>query len=964
MLKRIFAFLLALVMLAGTIPMTSVHAHAEETDGLVAESIEEITEPTEETTEATEETTEATEETTEATEETTEATEETTEATEETTEVTEEEEQTAPEIPDFQLDLEELGLPSDEEVFAAYVEQQFYGTEIATFGTSAGRRLTGNDKVIYNAFVTLLKQVASGARTDTTISIGQKVVIDGKTYIPDIEASFTGTTVNGNDILIAILTDLPYEHYWFDKTTAIETLRSIWNGKDWTYLEFGFTPAETYRGSTRYSTNQAKTSATKNAVARAQSVVAQYAGDSDFDKLLGYKNWICANVSYNDDAANDEKPPYYSVENNPWQLIWAFDDNPYTTIVCEGYAKAFMYLCDLSTFSGDVSCVTVSGNVWFPSGKGGGHMWNVVSYNGRNYLVDVTNTDDGTYTEGSLFMTSPTSGSITGGYYFRTSRGNVIFEYRDTTQHLWGTGSDSKLYLSTAASSCWTHSFGSWYKTTNNRCTEEGQQRRQCSVCYIYDYQRIAPTEHNFVNGICTKCENPTCAHKFVYSSTQVKATCVATGVDLHKCKYCGEQKTVTTNINSSNHTLKKTTVKPKAGMKGYDLYTCQNNCGYTKKSNYKKALALSKPSVKDYVLMESGKPYLTIKPVTGATKYYVYRATSKKGKYKYLGSTSKTRSDNGYYYYQDTKASVGKTYYYKVKAVSPEDVKSSYSSVVDVRCICATPTVTTWKVDAASGKLYMKWKKVSGAKKYEIYRATSKTGTYKKIKTTKGTSFVDSTGTVGKTYYYKLIAVASKSYNNSTKDYYSTKNYGPYYGYRCCARADLTVKAGNDGYANLSWKKVAGAARYYVFRASDAQGTDAVNLGYVEGTFCRDIYSEFGKTYYYSVYVQGAVADTDNGTCSYKKVTVTCSQPNVSIKLSSNKPKLSWNAVFNAQEYVIYRSTSKSGSYTEIARTTSLSYRDKNTKKGKTYYYKVMAIGPIAGTNSPYSSYDSIKSK
>ena len=62
--------------------------------------------------------------------------------------------------------------------------------------------------------------------------------------------------------------------------------------------------------------------------------------------------------------------------------------------VCEGYSKAFQYLCDLSSFKDKVECHSVSGVTSGP------HMWNVVAMeDGYNYLVDVTNCDEGTVRE-------------------------------------------------------------------------------------------------------------------------------------------------------------------------------------------------------------------------------------------------------------------------------------------------------------------------------------------------------------------------------------------------------------------------------------------------------------------------------------------------------------------------------------------------------------------------------------
>ena len=111
------------------------------------------------------------------------------------------------------------------------------------------------------------------------------------------------------------------------------------------------------------------------------------------EKLAAYKNKICELVSYNDAAADS-----MSTANgiNPWQMIYVFDGSSSTKVVCEGYSKAFQYLCDLSSFSGDVECHTMGGTMSGGTGAGG-HMWNVVTMDdGKNYLVDVTNCNTGT----------------------------------------------------------------------------------------------------------------------------------------------------------------------------------------------------------------------------------------------------------------------------------------------------------------------------------------------------------------------------------------------------------------------------------------------------------------------------------------------------------------------------------------------------------------------------------------
>lgn len=84
-------------------------------------------------------------------------------------------------------------------------------------------------------------------------------------------------------------------------------------------------------------------------------------------------------------------------------------------------------------------------------------------------------------------------------------------------------------------------------------------------------------------------------------------------------------------------------------------------------------------------------------------------------------------------------------------KIDTPKNVKASVSGTVNAK---------------------VKWSKVSEAKKYTIYRATSAEGKYKKVGTSKTTSFVNKDLARGKTYYYKVVANGSSS--NSKKSSYA----------------------------------------------------------------------------------------------------------------------------------------------------------------------------------------------
>jgi len=139
----------------------------------------------------------------------------------------------------------------------------------------------------------------------------------------------------------------------------------------------------------------------------------------------------------------------------------------------------------------------------------------------------------------------------------------------------------------------------------------------------------------------------------------------------------------------------------------------------------------------------------ITWKKAKNAKKYQVYRATSKNGSYKLIKTTTART-------YTNTKLTTGKKYYYKVRGVNGTK-KGSYSSKK-----YAVPTlkqVVNVKATATENSIKLTWNKVNGAKGYQVYRAFSKNGTYKKLKTVTGRTLTNINLTVNKGYYYKVRA-------------------------------------------------------------------------------------------------------------------------------------------------------------------------------------------------------------
>ncbi|MFR9252286.1 MAG: transglutaminase domain-containing protein [Oscillospiraceae bacterium] len=354
------------------------------------------------------------------------------------------------------------------------------------------------------------------------------------------------------------------------------------------------------------------------------------------------------------------------------------------------------------------------------------------------------------------------------------------------------------------------------------------------------------------------------------------------------------------------------------------------------------------------------GRPTLKWNAVSGAAKYEVYRARSKDGDYiKYSTVTGTSYTNTSY-------IENGNTYCYKVRALKSDGTAGAWSSIVSVtyKQTLSAPAVTGG--NDSQGRPTLKWNAVTGAAKYEVYRARSKDGDYIKYSTVTGTSYTNTSYIEnGNTYYYKVRALDANGTAGAWSSIVSVT-------YRAASTGTLsapTVTGGNDaqGRPTLKWNAVTGAAKYEVYRARSLNG-DYIKYSTVTGTsYTNTSYIENGNTYYYKVRALDA-SGTAGAWSSIVSVTYraastgTLSAPTVTGgNDSQGRPTLKWNAVTGAAKYEVYRARSKDGTYTKYSTTTGTAYTNSSyLTSGATYYYKVRALD-ANGNAGPYSAVVSV---
>ena len=498
-----------------------------------------------------------------------------------------------------------------------------------------GERLTGVEKKAYDLLKAEIEKVAAGEINDTQFTLtfdqlfseellatrytAEDLGLDDVTYLgydeedgqqytfptdEATEAVLDRYTIDLPSVVTALVYDCPYCLYWYDKTVGSFYRRNGYvfpeynsETKEWSVYCLGdesviniyFAVSLEYAPQTYkveyfnekpgpIQTDSEKIQTIDDAITEAGRVVSYASANkaTDYDKLDYYREWICDNVDYNHDAMEDEETPY----GNPWQLIYVFDGIDETEVVCEGYSKAFKYLCDLTdTFADEnIDCRLVTGNM--DGGTGAGpHMWNLVEIGGENYLVDVTNCDEGSVgCERYLFMRGNEALSAAGYTINIPARGNyneanIEYVYDSDTR---STFEDNELQLSltdTYEPPC-AHDYrevpGSAEEPT---CTKAGKDADQkCSICQnLKEGKAIPALDHDWKEATCTtpktceRCkatEGEALGHDYSVDveGTAQAATCTEAGKEANKkCSRCDDEK-VGATIPALDHDWKEAT--------------------------------------------------------------------------------------------------------------------------------------------------------------------------------------------------------------------------------------------------------------------------------------------------------------------------------------------------------------------------------------------------------------------
>lgn len=332
---------------------------------------------------------------------------------------------------------------------------------------------------------------------------------------------------------------------------------------------------------------------------------------------------------------------------------------------------------------------------------------------------------------------------------------------------------------------------------------------------------------------------------------------------------------------------------------------------------------------------------------VPGATHYRVYRAESNNGEPTPLGSW---QTDPVFH---DVAATPARLYAYSVVAAtdSTGTRPSGHSASDPGWRALAAPAGLSASDGAYAQRIAISWSAVPGASHYRLYRSETPDGPRTAISAWDVKCwFWDASGDPVRSYAYFVGAAADATGARASA------LAGPEEGWRLLPGPSGVVASdgGSNVGVSISWRALAGAAQYRVFR-SESDGPREEIGTWQAGTSYLDTEGVPGRTYQYSV----RAAAADDGwrpglfsACDEGWRSLSAPGPlTASDGADADRTTLSWPAVPGATHYRVYRAEAPDGAKLALAGwETKRWFWDSSASPGRTYFYFVQAAADAGG--------------
>lgn len=416
---------------------------------------------------------------------------------------------------------------------------------------------------------------------------------------------------------------------------------------------------------------------------------------------------------------------------------------------------------------------------------------------------------------------------------------------------------------------------------------------------------------------------------------TIYEAACNQDGYSVYTCP-CGYV-SKGDYVSATGHSLKfiSTQKEPTCTETGFDVYECIT-CGYSESCELPakdhtpvtdkkiKATCTSKGKTEGSHCARCGKTIVSQRATSALGHDYTLRVKDR----KHLASEATYKNAAKYYYSCSRCKKIGSKTFSGDKLTLPKVKKLDFT--------------------AGERSVTLKWKKISAARGYAVYKKDSK-GKWSLVKRVTTNSFK-----ISKLNYATVYTYAVRAYVKEGK----TLVYAPEYtsikvATRPLTTSKITAKQ-NEKAITLSWKKSKGATGYRVYRYDSNRKKWVVVCSCTKSNKLTVKNLDSGRKYKFAV---KSCVDTGNKLVwsEGSRTIVTCTRPaKTKVKATPLKysVKLEWSKVKYADRYVIYMSKNVNSGYKKIASTKGTNAEIKKLSAGKTYYFKVYSYRKLADKN------------
>lgn len=236
------------------------------------------------------------------------------------------------------------------------------------------------------------------------------------------------------------------------------------------------------------------------------------------------------------------------------------------------------------------------------------------------------------------------------------------------------------------------------------------------------------------------------------------------------------------------------------------------------------------------------------------------------------------------------------------------------------------------------TSSIVLTWIQVNDAWGYYIYRSCSAYGPYSMISFTSDSMFFDTGLNEDTGYYYKISAMNENGEGELSEPVYA------------CTESDIPGKPQAEATTistseiKVNWNPVSNAEGYYIYRSIDDVNFNII--GYVRNTEYTDTGLNADTTYYYKISAYGSGNEGMWSDSAWATTYKPIGAPRLTAEaLNMTAIELRWNAVDNADGYIIYRSDTMMGTYSQIGETDQTEYDNTDLSYSTTYYYKIEAF-------------------